>query len=61
MSAETSIRRRPDGSIDTGFYASCAVNLRDEAHKQAVSRVLAALTVLLVRRAAIGRPARIAR
>lgn len=59
MSAETAIRRRPDGSIDTEFYARRSACLRTDARNRAMGRALALLRGLFARRAAIGSPAKV--
>lgn len=40
---DTAIRRRPDGSIDTDFYARRAARLRGTARREAVARFAARL------------------
>ena len=42
----TDIRRRPDGSIDTDFYACRAVLMRNEARRDAPARWLRRLSGL---------------
>ena len=50
------IRRRPDGSIDTDFYACRAVHMRNEARRDAPARWLRRLS-RLAGKAGSGRPA----
>lgn len=40
---DTAIRRRPDGSIDTDFYARRAARLRGTARREAVAHFAARL------------------